>query len=89
MLGLQAVSALQIPFLPSQLGQVKLSPDSLSGETSKKQLIDTEALQALIKPEKLLHRAKELYEIAKLSEDEYNHPTRVIGSKGKLRKSHS
>ena len=27
-------------------------------------------------------RAEKLYEIAKLSEDQYNHPTRVIGSAG-------
>lgn len=28
-------------------------------------------------------RAKKMYEIAKLGEEEYNHPTRVIGSAGK------
>ena len=27
--------------------------------------------------------AKKMYEIAKLGEEEYNHPTRVIGSAGK------
>lgn len=49
--------------------------------------IDTEALQALIKPEHLMSRAKELYEIAKLGEKEFGHPTRVIGSKGTLSSS--
>ena len=49
-----------------------------------KVLIDSEALQSTIKTENLLARAKELYEIAKLGEEEYNHPTRVIGSKGHL-----
>ncbi|KAH6647179.1 aminopeptidase Y precursor [Truncatella angustata] len=47
-------------------------------------LVDTEALQDSIKTDNLLARAKELYEIAKLGEDEYNHPTRVIGSEGHL-----
>ncbi|RYP79077.1 hypothetical protein DL771_000055 [Monosporascus sp. 5C6A] len=47
-------------------------------------LVDSEELQAKITKDKLLVRAKELYEIAKLSEDEYNHPTRVIGSHGHL-----
>ncbi|KAH6679978.1 peptidase family M28 [Plectosphaerella plurivora] len=50
--------------------------------SGKKPLIDTEALQDLIKGDNLLERAKTLYEIAKLGQDEYNHPTRVIGSDG-------
>lgn len=50
----------------------------------KKPLIDTEALQDLIKGDNLLDRAKELYKIAKLGEGEYNHPTRVIGSEGEF-----
>jgi aminopeptidase Y len=45
-------------------------------------LISTEALQDSIKTENLLARAKDLYKIAKLGEEEYNHPTRVIGSEG-------
>lgn len=52
-----------------------------------KPLIDSDALQDLIKPENLLKRAEELYEIAKLSENDWNHPTRVIGSAGRLNKS--
>ncbi|KAK4208198.1 peptidase family M28 [Rhypophila decipiens] len=51
-------------------------------DTTEKKAIDSEALQGTIKVENLLARAKQLYEIAKLGEDEYNHPTRVIGSKG-------
>ncbi len=52
--------------------------------TFDKPLVDSETLQAKINKDNLLARAKELYEIAKLSEDEYNHPTRVIGSPGKI-----
>lgn len=48
----------------------------------KKPLVDSEALQKLIKADNLLARAEHLYEIAKLGEPEYNHPTRVIGSEG-------
>lgn len=48
-----------------------------------KPLVDSEELQAKISQDKLLARAKELYKIAELSLDEYNHPTRVIGSDGK------
>ncbi|RNJ58841.1 hypothetical protein D7B24_003927 [Verticillium nonalfalfae] len=53
----------------------------LSGDRSA---IDSEALQKLIKGDNLFERAKQLYEIAKLGEAEYNHPTRVIGSEGHL-----
>lgn len=44
--------------------------------------VETQALQDSIDIDKLLRRAEKLYEIAKLSEPEYNRPTRVIGSKG-------
>ncbi|KAK9414667.1 putative Aminopeptidase Y [Seiridium unicorne] len=47
-------------------------------------LVNTEALQDSINADNLLARAKDLYKIAKLGEDEYNHPTRVIGSEGHL-----
>ncbi|KAH8668465.1 peptidase M28 [Xylariales sp. PMI_506] len=73
------VSSLQIP-LAHYSEQVPLG----AGDASRQQLVSTEALQASVKTANLLARAKELYEIAKLSEDEYNHPTRVIGSKGHL-----
>ena len=48
-------------------------------------LVSSEAIQDDISSQKLLDRAKELFEIAKQSIDEYNHPTRVIGSKGSLK----
>ena len=47
-------------------------------------LVDSEALQDLIKPEILQARAEKLYDIARLGEPEYGHPTRVIGSAGEL-----
>ncbi|KAK3368789.1 peptidase family M28 [Podospora didyma] len=50
--------------------------------SSDKPLVDTEKLQSTITKKNLLVRAKELFEIAKLGEPEYNHPTRVIGSAG-------
>ncbi|KAL2760355.1 hypothetical protein ACRALDRAFT_1026055 [Sodiomyces alcalophilus JCM 7366] len=52
--------------------------------SDKKPLVESEALQKLIKADNLLARAEHLYEIAKLGEPEYNHPTRVIGSEGHL-----
>lgn len=52
---------------------------------SGKPLVDSESLQAAISADKLLARAKELFEIAELSHDEYNRPTRVIGSPGTCR----
>ena len=55
---------------------------------NSKPLISSEALQDLIKTKNLRERSKELYKIAELSLDEYNHPTRVIGSPGKLQQSH-
>ncbi|RAH68556.1 aminopeptidase [Aspergillus aculeatinus CBS 121060] len=69
--------ALQLPLFQASSSQSELS-------TSSKQLIDSELLQKEVKAENLLKRAEELYEIAKLSEEEYQHPTRVIGSKGHL-----
>lgn len=51
---------------------------------NSKPLISSEALQDLIKTKNLRERSKELYKIAELSLEEYNHPTRVIGSPGHL-----
>jgi aminopeptidase Y len=51
--------------------------------STKKPLVDSESLQSHISSDKLLRRAKHLYKIAELGEDEYNHPTRVIGSEGR------
>ena len=73
---LGSVCALQLP-LPQDQAPLG-GPSPLS-----KPLVDTEALQATIKSENLLSRAKDLYKIAQLGEPEYNHPTRVIGSEGK------
>lgn len=61
----------------------QLSPPDSPASTSEKPLVDSEALQATISSERLLKRAKDLYEVAELSLDEYNRPTRVIGSAGK------
>lgn len=70
---ISAVSAqLQKP-LPSQ------SEDVLG----TKPLVDTDLLQARISTDSLLKHAKALYDIAASSEEEYGHPTRVIGSEGK------
>ncbi|ORY68538.1 peptidase family M28 [Pseudomassariella vexata] len=54
------------------------------GTPARRPLVNTEALQDSISADNLLARAMDLYEIAKLGEDEYNHPTRVIGSDGHL-----
>ena len=56
----------------------------LSIPDEKKPLVSSDALQAAISSEALLARAKKLFQIAKLGEGEYNHPTRVIGSDGHL-----
>lgn len=46
------------------------------------EIVSSQSLQDRIHVDKLLERAKTLYSIAELGEEEYNHPTRVIGSKG-------
>ncbi|KAI2629395.1 peptidase family M28 [Xylaria nigripes] len=51
-------------------------------DTRAKPLIDTELLQARITTKNLINRANVLYGLAKSSEDEFGHPTRVIGSPG-------
>lgn len=79
------VSAFQIPLqLPFQ-SPWTTDPIKVPADTGKHlPLVDTEALQALISAEELEKRSKTLYEIAKKGEEEYGHPTRVIGGKGKL-----
>ncbi|KAK3209183.1 hypothetical protein GRF29_69g1065106 [Pseudopithomyces chartarum] len=73
------VSAIQIPLLSSE----KQAPVEVSGDYhGEKPLVNSSALQDLISGDRLFARAKKLYEIAKLGEEEYNHPTRVIGSAG-------
>lgn len=49
-----------------------------------KELVSSTALEAQITKENLLKRAKTLFKIAEHGIEEYNHPTRVIGSKGKF-----
>lgn len=57
-------------------------------EYMKKPVVSSQALQDAIDIKALEKRAEKLYELAKLSEDDYGHPTRVIGSKGKLQMPH-
>jgi hypothetical protein len=73
-------SALQIPLLSSYLQ----APIAQSGHHETKSKINSSELQDLISGDRLFARAKALYEVAKRGEDEYNHPTRVIGSAGTL-----
>jgi aminopeptidase Y len=70
--------ALQIPLFSSN------NPAPLGHPHGSKPLINSTELQELISGDRLMIRAKKLYEIAKLGEAEYNHPTRVIGSAGRL-----
>ena len=73
-------TALQIPFLSQEQAPVQIAAGHPDGQ---KPLVNSTELQDLISGDRLQARAKELYEIAKLGQDEYNHPTRVIGSAGK------
>lgn len=66
-------AALQLPLFGASEPQIPVAG---------KELISSSALQSQIDVGKLLNRAKRLYSIAELGSDEYNHPTRVIGSKG-------
>lgn len=66
-------AALQLPLFGASEPQIPVAG---------KELIISSALQSQIDVGKLLNRAKHLYSIAELGSDEYNHPTRVIGSKG-------
>lgn len=47
-------------------------------------MVTSEALQATIQSGELFKRAEHLFQVANLSMDEYNHPTRVIGSAGRF-----
>lgn len=88
-LGCASAASFQKLLVPQQDQQAPLAAPSstenalLGDDGDDKPLVDSEELQSKIHKDNLLARAKELYEIAKLSEDEYNHPTRVIGSPGK------
>lgn len=70
-------------------------PSSLSSshetisDYASKPLIDSEALQSAISIDALVKRAEKFYEFAQTSEEEYGHPTRVIGSSGSFSPSKS
>jgi aminopeptidase Y len=70
--------ALQIPLFSSH------SQAPLGHPHGSKPMVNSTELQDLISGDRLMVRANRLYEIAKLGEEEYNHPTRVIGSAGRL-----
>ncbi|KAI0025415.1 Zn-dependent exopeptidase [Xylariomycetidae sp. FL0641] len=72
-----ALSQLQKPLSPN-VGEAGVS--SIHG----KPLVNSKDLEASIKTDSLRAHANTLYDIAKYSEHEYNHPTRVIGSDGHL-----
>jgi hypothetical protein len=75
---ISGAGALQIPLLPST------NQPPLGHPSGSKPLINSTELQDLISGDRLMTRANKLFEIAKLGEEEYNHPTRVIGSAGML-----
>ncbi|KAI6785279.1 Aminopeptidase Y-like protein [Emericellopsis cladophorae] len=77
-----AASALQIPLqIPINTPWTE-TPAVHQDDGDELPLIDSKTLQDRIASSSLEARAKVLYDLAKRSEDEYNHPTRVIGSKG-------
>jgi hypothetical protein len=55
---------------------------------SKKDVVSSQGLQDDITADALFKRAEHLYDLAKLAEHEYNHPTRVIGSAGTSHDKH-
>ena len=73
---LARASVIQHPLHESSNSQTLIS--------SSKELVSSKALQGHITSNGLLKRAKDLFKIAELGTEEYNHPTRVIGSAGKL-----
>ncbi|KAL4892210.1 hypothetical protein BDV59DRAFT_54611 [Aspergillus ambiguus] len=64
--------------------QVPFSQSAIQAPAAVKELVSSEALQSHVDADNLLKRARDLYKIAELGIDEYNHPTRVIGSQGHL-----
>lgn len=79
LLGSAAALDAQRPFVASES---EVEHAIVAAAAAGKPLVDTEKLQASITGENLVKRAKDLFKVAQLSEDEYNHPTRVIGSQG-------
>ncbi|KAL5628543.1 hypothetical protein BROUX41_003291 [Berkeleyomyces rouxiae] len=69
----------QVP-LKTANGSPVTMPASLAA--ASRSTLSSKALQDSIKGAPLMARASALYSIAKLSEKEYGHPTRVIGSPG-------
>ncbi len=77
-------SALQIPLqLPQLPKKLQWSSGAAHVDVDSLPQIESQALQDTIEIANLKKRAERLYDIAKLSESEYNHPTRVIGSRGR------
>lgn len=76
---LGGASAVQLPLYPPY--SIPQSPQ-VQIPAAEKHLVSSEALQEQIDPASLLRRAKTLYRIAEQGIDEFNHPTRVIGSRG-------
>ncbi|OAA68269.1 aminopeptidase y precursor [Niveomyces insectorum RCEF 264] len=82
-------SALRLPFaeepqqpLLSHGNADAVPPPDVPPSGDPLPLVDSAFLQAGISRERLLGHAKALFRIAERSVDEYNHPTRVIGSAG-------
>jgi aminopeptidase Y len=73
---LGTASTVQLPLLSQQ------PETAVVDHVGEKPLVDSASLQAKINSDNLFARAKTLFNIAKLGEEEYNHPTRVIGSAG-------
>ncbi|KFY13813.1 hypothetical protein V492_03029 [Pseudogymnoascus sp. VKM F-4246] len=67
-----------------ELSDRKMKHNTVSRPTPPTIPVTSDALEQLINPDNLFKRAEQLLEIAKLSVEEYGHPTRVIGSKGHL-----
>jgi hypothetical protein len=75
------ISAMLKLLLLAQTASVVQAYNGGYGNDSKP-LISSIELEDLIDPANLLARAEKLYSIAKTSEPELGHPTRVIGSAG-------
>lgn len=87
-LALSGVSAAGIPqqqhplTAPSSSSSSHSSSHKTPSDYSSLPLIDTEALQDSISVDALFKRAEKFYKFAQTSEEDYGHPTRVIGSAG-------
>ena len=80
-LGLASAKRLQQALVDSDSDPSELLQQGPASAVSKP-LTYLKTLQELIIKESLLAGAKALHEVTKRSEDEYGHPTRVIGSAG-------